>query len=261
MITRRSVIARVFSAVLLAVTLLVPAVLGQTAGVGEGAATPTLEQGMAEQTGISWRDIVKSGGSLMYVLAAMSVLAVAFIIYFLVVLRSTAIAPRGLQRDLVDKIRSGALDEARRLCESHACPLSAVALAAIDHMRAVPDAESFLLKDVIQDVGTREADGIQGQTQYLMDIAVIAPMVGFLGTVIGMLRAFSAVALDIAKAKPMLLAAGVSQALVTTVFGLIIAIPSMAFYAYFRRRASRLVAHLEGASSEMLTALLSKRTS
>jgi len=86
-------------------------------------------------------------------------------------------------------------------------------------------------------------------------------MVGLLGTVFGMLRAFSAVALDIAKARPMVLAGGVSQALVTTAFGLIVGIPAMVFYAYFRRRASNLVSHLEAASTDVLTALLSKRSS
>ena len=84
-------------------------------------------------------------------------------------------------------------------------------------------------------------------------------MIGLLGTVLGMLRAFSSIALDIARAKPILLAAGVSQALVTTDFGLIVGIPAMIFYGYFRRRASMICSLLEVASTDVVKALLSKR--
>jgi biopolymer transport protein ExbB len=132
-----------------------------------------------------------------------------------------------------------------------------VAISAIDYARDVPGTDPVLLKDVVEGEGTRQAEVIQGQTQFLLDIAAIAPMVGLLGTVFGMLRAFSSVALDLASAKPVNLAAGVSQALITTAFGLIIGIPAMAFYAYFRRRAARLVSRLELAGADVLTALLS----
>ena len=72
----------------------------------------------------------------------------------------------------------------------------------------------------------------------------------------GMLRAFNAVALDIAKAKPMILAAGVSQALITTAAGLLVGIPAMIFYSYFRGRSSRLIASLEAVSADLLGELL-----
>ena len=87
-------------------------------------------------------------------------------------------------------------------------------------------------------------------------MATIAPLLGLLGTVLGMLTAFGSVASDIASAKPVVLAAGVSQAIVTTVFGLVVAIPCMAFYAWFRRRASRQIANLESASAEIMTAII-----
>jgi biopolymer transport protein ExbB len=110
---------------------------------------------------------------------------------------------------------------------------------------AVKRPDPGLLREIVEGEGGRQATIIQNQTQYLLDIAVIAPMVGLLGTVMGMLKAFNAVALDLAKAKPMLLAGGVSQALITTVAGLIVAIPAMMAYAYFRGRTSRIVSDLE----------------
>lgn len=230
------------------------------AGVAQAAkAEGVVQDEVAVTQKMSIREIIKSGGWLMYVLSAMSVLTVAFVIYFLVILSETQIAPRPLRRELVEKIRAGDLDDARRICEYHSCPLSSVALAALDYRRHVAEAEASMVRDVIEGEGGRQAESIMGQTQYLLDIAVISPMIGLLGTVFGMLRAFSTVATDIASAKPVALAAGVSQALITTAYGLIVGIPAMMFYAYFRRRASKLVSLLESASTDVLTAMLSRR--
>lgn len=224
------------------------------------AQAPELLPGAAPlgEEGMSWQWIMESGGWLMYVLGLMSVVTVTLVIYFFVVLRGAQIAPRELQRELVHRIRTGTLEEARKTCEYQPCPLSAVTLAAVDHFRSVPHRNPSLLKDIMEGEGSRQAESMLGQTQYLLDIAVVSPMIGLLGTVFGMLRAFSSVALDIAAAKPVALAHGVSQALVTTAFGLIVGIPAMLFYAYFRRRASKQVAALEAASADVLTALLSR---
>jgi len=111
------------------------------------------------------------------------------------------------------------------------------------------------VRSEMEAVGARQAEAIQGQTQWLLDISVIAPMLGLLGTVLGMLKAFGSVATDIASAKPVVLAAGVSQAIITTIFGLVVAIPAMVAYAFFRRRASRQIATLEAAAGLIATAL------
>lgn len=216
-----------------------------------------LEEAGVQQT-MDWKEIIQNGGKLMYVLAALSVLTVAFVVYFLGVLRVAQVAPKPLHRELVEKIRSGLMEDARRACEYKTCPLSSVALSAINYVTDVPEAKAMLVQDVVEGEGARQAESIQGQTQYLLDIAAVAPMVGLLGTVFGMLRAFSSVALDLASAKPVNLAAGVSQALVTTAFGLIVGILAMIFYAYFRRRAGKMVSYLEIASADVLTSLLSK---
>lgn len=229
-------------------------VLGVTAGVVLAA-----PEAGAEAT-MPWKDIVQNGGWLMVVLAAMSVLMLAMVIYFLAVLRTAQISPRTLYLEVMEKIRDGKPEDARRACENRPCQLSAICLTAMDHMKDVPKSDAMLLKDIVEGEGARQSEAIQGQTQYLMDIAVVSPMIGLLGTVFGMLRAFSSVALDIAKAKPVVLAAGVSQALVTTAFGLIVGIPAMLFYAFFRRRASKLVSHLEALSADVLTALLSQES-
>ncbi len=99
--------------------------------------------------------------------------------------------------------------------------------------------------------GGRIADRLLSQAEWLADIAAIAPLVGLLGTVLGMFSAFGGIASDVsAGAKPMVLAQGVSQAIVTTIFGLVVAIPALLAYAFFRRRAQRRIAEIEELCSE-----------
>lgn len=210
------------------------------------------------EAGMSFAEAWAYGGWLMWVLLAMSVAGLACCVYFLVTLRAETVAPMRLRRDLPKYLLSDDPDEARRLCEDAPSPLASVMLATLDAVRNAPHADAALIAQVAESEGRRQAELIDGRTQWLLDIATIAPMVGLLGTVIGMLQAFGAVASDVAAAKPTLLAEGVSQAIVTTVFGLLVAIPAMAFYACFRRRAGKLVSLLEGASAELVAVLGSK---
>ena len=211
----------------------------------------------AGTSAMSLRQAWEYGGWIMWVLGAVSIFALAMVFYFMTTLRSNAIAPRTLLSDILAKIRGNEVNEARRLCDRQPCPLASVVLAALDCLRNVPQCDVSLLRDAAESEGARQAESIQGQTEFLLDIATIAPLLGLLGTVLGMLTAFGSVATDVASAKPVVLATGVSQAIVTTIFGLIVAIPCMAFYAWFRRRAARQISNLDAASSEVVTALIS----
>ncbi|MDA3925941.1 MAG: MotA/TolQ/ExbB proton channel family protein [Kiritimatiellae bacterium] len=206
--------------------------------------------------GMSIRQAWEYGGWIMWILAAVSIFALALVLYFITALRSGAIVPRELISDILARIRSNDLNEARRLSDRHPCPFAAIVLSSLDCMRNVPECDVHLLRSAAEAEGARQAESIQGQTQLLLDVATIAPLLGLLGTVLGMLKAFSSVASDVASAKPVVLAAGVSQAIVTTIFGLIVAIPCMAFYAWFRRRASRQISNLEAATSEVMISII-----
>ena len=115
----------------------------------------------------------------------------------------------------------------------------------------------YMLEDIRRSrdpaaAGARMADRMYSSVEWLADIASIAPLIGLLGTVLGMFSACGGIASDVAaNAKPVVLAQGVSQAIVTTIFGLVIAIPSLAAYAYFRRRTARRVAQLEEMADEV----------
>ena len=142
------------------------------------------------------------GGFLMWVLALLSVLALAVAIYLWYAHRPGICVPE-----------------------------------AVSRIRAAKDPAAE---------GGRIADAMMSSVDWLADIAAIAPLVGLLGTVLGMFQAFGGIASDVsAGAKPVVLAQGVSQAIVTTIFGLVVAIPSLAAYAVFRRRAQRRIAEIE----------------
>ena len=114
---------------------------------------------------------------------------------------------------------------------------------SIERMKASKDPEAE---------GSRIAERVYSAVDWLADIAAITPLVGLLGTVLGMFQAFGGIASDVvAGAKPVVLAQGVSQAIVTTIFGLVVAIPSLVMHALFRRRAARMIAALEEKADEV----------
>jgi biopolymer transport protein ExbB len=204
---------------------------------------------------MSFRELWRNGGMLMWFLAAVSVFGMAVVFYLLWILRDRQIAPDALAASLLANVQNGDLASARTLCGERPCQLSAVMLAAFDHLQDSSKVETGALREAVESEGARQAQRLQGQSQLLLDIATIAPMLGLLGTVLGMLQAFGAIALDVASAKPVVLAAGVSKAIITTVFGLAIAIPAMCFYAYFRRRVAAKTAVLEAAAARIVTVL------
>ena len=246
-----AMICRVTWIIMMATTMMPAAVSAQD---GEPAEVPEVQS-----TAMSLEEAVEAAGWPVYVLAALSVLGVGFVIYFLMVLRLEQVAPRALRREILNKINAGQLAEARVACEYRSCALSSITLAALDYVEHETDADPVFLKDVVEGEGSRQAVAIQDSTQYLMDIAVVAPMVGLFGTVLGFMGAFNAVSGHAAIAQPTMLAGGVSQALITTLGGLLVGIPAMMAHAYFRGRASRLISNIEVASHDILTALIRKR--
>lgn len=196
------------------------------------------------------------GGWIMWLLVAISIFTLAIVIYLLIAHRPEAIVPKALSRDVVEKIRVGQLVEARNLCDDKPCAYSYVAEVAISKMIFNAKVDQQTLDTIVASEGERQASKINEAAQWLLDIATVAPMIGLFGTVLGMLRAFSALGSSVAAAKPIYLAQGVSQALVTTVAGLCIAIPAMIFYAYFRRRAARRISDLERAANEVVSTII-----
>ena len=215
---------------------------GASAQSDAGAMTASLTMG----------EIMEISGWPMYVLVLMSFVAAALVVYLFIVLRTEQVVPASLCSDLPQSLKSGSLKSVTELCAAHPSPLASVVLAAIGPLDVSAERRIDILNTLVEAEGTRQAENIQGQTRYLMDIAAITPMIGLLGTVLGMVKAFRGVALDEAMARPIVLADGVQQALYTTAAGLLIAVPAMACYALLREKAGKLVSELESESVRLL---------
>ena len=192
-----------------------------------------------------------AGGWIMWVLAAMALTGLVVLVRQWPFFRANRSAPGSLLVEVLERIQAGELNEARRLCEDRPCPLATIALKTFDHLRHAPKAGIMLLRDMVEAEGARQADAMMSPAQVMLDIAVIAPMFGLLGTALGLLQVF-AIAPD---ARGALQAPGILQALSTTAFGLLVAIPAMACHVWMRRRVIRRIAALESAAAEIVMAV------
>ena len=198
------------------------------------------------ETGITLAQAWNYGGPLMWVLAGLSVIAGAVVLYLHFAQRRGALAPRALVSDVFSKLQAADHGEARRLCERRPCAFSSLVLAALDAVRTTPAGRKPEVAQAVETAGAHAAERLQASVDWLADIAAIAPLVGLLGTVLGMFQAFGGIAGDLAaNARPVVLAQGVSQAIVTTVFGLVVSIPCLGFHAFLRRRTAKRIAGLE----------------
>ena len=203
-------------------------------------------------TGITLAEAWRNGGPLMWVLAGLSVIALAVILYLLLAQRRGALAPHALISDVFSRLQTGDLGEARRLCQRRPCAFGVIALAALDAVRGTAPGAKPPVAQAVETAGAHVAERLQASVDWLADLAAIAPLVGLLGTVLGMFQAFGGIASDLAaNARPVVLAQGVSQAIVTTVFGLVVSIPCLACHAFLRRRTARRIAGLESLAVDL----------
>ena len=206
---------------------------------------------MSEQ-GITFTEAWNYGGPLMWVLAAMSVLALMIFFYLLLAHRKGALAPAVQVSDVLKRLSEGEDAEARRLCECRPTAFAVLALAAMDARQEMVAGRPSNGRNAIETAGGHLAARLNGTVDYLADLAALAPLVGLLGTVLGMFQAFGGSASDLAaNARPVVLAQGVSQAIVTTIAGLVVAIPALALHALLRRRTARRIAMLESLAVEL----------
>jgi biopolymer transport protein ExbB len=187
-------------------------------------------------------EIIFSGGIigilLMLALIALSLTAAYLVFEQILTLRKTELLPAGLADRVRKSVAAGRYDEAEQACRAQPSFLSFVLLNGIAEVEGGWSAVEKALEDAVAEQSAR----LFRKIEYLSVIGNIAPMLGLLGTVIGMLLAFREVAVSGGSAGASELAAGIYQALVTTVVGLIIAIPALGAFAVFRNRVDQFVA-------------------
>lgn len=200
-------------------------------------------------------ELVVAGGVCMIPLTLISIAATALIIYHFRFVTAQRLVPQDFIESLLSLLERGEVEKARSLSKQQPNMISAITLKGLSKITKGPS----VMQEAIQHEGRERVEGLWRNLGYLGDMAVIAPMLGLLGTVFGMIQAFNYQAFKAGIIKPVILAEGLAQAMITTAYGLIIAIPILAFYAYFRGRISSIMATAERVSGEV-THLLANQT-
>lgn len=198
--------------------------------------------------GLTLWQMIKTGGFIMIVLAVLSVIATAIIAYNFITLRVKKLAPGYFAEEIIRKLRKGDKKTAKRMCELDQNIFAGIVKAGLEKK----DSGDGNAKESMENCVRKELDTLWQSISYLIDIAGVAPLLGLLGTVLGMIQAFNVIAFQTAVVKPILLAAGISKAMITTVGGLTVAIPIMLFYAYFRGKIQKISNIVESYSIDII---------
>ncbi len=208
---------------------------------------------------ITLGEIIEQGGSPMYFIVALSFVAFFLIVFYLLSIRAGALYPKAFLRQAEDAAGAGDADALRTLCAENDSAAARVIGAAAEHVIGDAAASYSAVRDAVEDEGARQAGLLWQRIQYLLDVAVIAPMVGLLGTVLGMMRAFAGLEVGVSIAnKADALASGIGQAMYTTAGGLVVGIGSMVVYALFRGWVNRHIGQLELACNRVIRRLVSQ---
>jgi len=188
-------------------------------------------------SGLNVRALLQAGGTIGYLIIALSVAMVALIVEHLLSIRRASLMPAGLADDCRAAIAAGQLQRADELCRERPSFLGYVVASGL--REAAFDYEA--VEKGMEDAAHEQAARLFRKIEYLSVIGTIAPMLGLMGTVWGMILAFGEFS---EKANPQVaeFAPGISHALVTTLMGLCVAVPSLAMFAIFRNRIDEYVA-------------------
>lgn len=215
----------------------------EAAGADAGQLTAPAGGGSAPGAA-TFVDVVRGGGFLGIVLwvaiFVTSVAGIALIVDAFITVRAVKIMPPTLVKDVQEAMQQGDVMKALQHCEEEPCPVSSVLSAGFSNVE-----EGFdTIQDAVSVAAAMEEERLMQRVNYLNVVGNLAPMLGLLGTVQGMIAAFANLA-SAGAAGGGALALSISQALYTTAFGLFIAIPALAFFYYFRNRASTIILTME----------------
>lgn len=198
-----------------------------------------------------WLTKIAAGGRTVLILFFCSVVGLAFALERLVMLRRGAIVPRGLMEKVASLWRQNQFDEILALCRKRSSTLARILAFIVTHRRASMDD----LSTAVGDIGARELKRHLLRAYPLAVVATLSPLLGLLGTVIGMIEAFDTVVL-VGMGDATALAGGISKALITTMVGLCIAVPSLFAYHLFKNRTNLYAVMLEEEVTEFISTFL-----
>jgi len=195
-------------------------------------------------------EVFEKGGYLMYPIALCSILALGIFLERLWVFSRVRREVRDLAHRVEPLAAKGRLDEATTVCHQSETPMARIFLAAL---RAAGRSREQV-KAVVEETGRREAAPLQRFLPLLATIATIAPLMGLLGTVLGMIRAFNVIAAQ-GMGTPATLGGGISEALITTASGMTVAIPVILAHRYLSGRLEYLAMEMEEYSLRLVDLL------
>jgi len=199
-------------------------------------------------------ELFKAGGWLMIPLFICSVISIAIIAERFWSLQKKRIAPGELVTQIWQWLQYKQVDEQRIKALQANSPLGQVLAAGLLNRNSSRD----ITKESIQDVGRHVTVAMERYLNTLGTIAAISPLIGLLGTVIGMIKVFAVITAE-GVGNPETLAGGISEALITTATGLVVAIPSLIFYRYFRGKINKLVVGMEEQAMQLIEILHGER--
>lgn len=205
----------------------------------------------AQAPGLSLWDLCVQGGFIMIVLAVLSLICIYVFIERAIVIRSASRENASLMQQIRQFVHSGDIDSARRLCREDNSPYARI----IDKGLSRIGRKTSDVLVTVENAGNLEVSALAKGLPWLATTSAGAPMLGFLGTVIGMVQAFYQLAGAGTSANIGLLADGIYQALVTTVAGLVVGIFAMFAYNYLNARINRVMNRMEGRIMEFMDLL------
>ena len=238
------------------------ATVEETADSGEEASlseqTQSLLEGLLPTQEITVLELLKTTGVFFYPLAFFSIWMVYLVIANFLIVQEIRLVPRGLERKVMDSLQNGMVRDAEELVEHRGDLLSQMLQSGLTKRGLDPT----IIETAMEGSVSRDLTSLRNRIRRLADIGNLAPMVGLLGTVWGMIRVFQGVSEDtttLVMNWSSVLANGVAQAMVTTVAGLLIGIPSLFFYYHFRNKLANVIGHLESVGTEFAVLLSGKR--
>jgi biopolymer transport protein ExbB/TolQ len=194
----------------------------------------------------------RSGGPFMFVILFTAVLIVAIALERLIVIGRAASLNNGkFVRDVVKHVSRGDLQAANNLCRKVKNPVGRVALAIVSHGQRTEES----LNNAADGAAVVVLPGLSRRLPHLSMLANVATLLGLLGTIFGLTTAFSAVGAADPSQRSAFLAAGISQALNTTAFGLMVAVPAMLMHGWLASKVESVVEQVDEVSVKLVRAL------
>lgn len=226
------------------------AMLAVTAVAQEPAAAETAA--LTTENATLWQ-LIKTGGVTMIPLGILSLMMVTFIVQNFISLREKTLLHTEMLPDLLDMMLEKKVPEALIYCREHPSMFTNTFAAGLE--RCLKGEVSFeKVQASVEEAAVEQETVLMKPIDYLSIIGASSPMLGLLGTVMGMIKAFQTMGSQ-GMGKPEVLAGNIGEALITTATGLIIALPAMAFFFYFKKRFDKTFATLGRNLSYLFDAL------